>query len=219
MAARDASAGADSEVSGNPIVRLVRSAKKHGVLGSLRVLAALGVVVALFLYSRPTLMSVALGVGLVVLGEAFRIWAAGHLLKSRELAVSGPYRYVQNPLYFGRLCLLSGFSIMASMPYEFRGMLVPLNGLALLLGLAVFFGYYMPRKRRVEGDRLARMHGEAYIAWTKAVPEIIPSLRPYGTNVRAWTKERFTDNHEGMMVVFVLAVTAAFALRAAHVFG
>ncbi|HTE06369.1 MAG TPA: hypothetical protein VK824_09250 [Planctomycetota bacterium] len=214
MAARDASAGEGTAVSGNPVSRLVRSARKHGLLGSLRVLAALGMVVALFLYSQPTPMSVALGVGLVALGEAFRVWAAGHLLKSRELAVSGPYRYVQNPLYFGRLCLLSGFSIMASMPYDIRGTRVPLNGVALLLGLAVFFGYYMPRKRRVEGDRLARLHGESYVAWTRAVPEIIPSLRPYGTNVRAWSMERFSDNSEGMMVLFVVVVTAAFAWRA-----
>jgi protein-S-isoprenylcysteine O-methyltransferase Ste14 len=216
MAASDASAS--DEVSGNPVTRLVRSARKHGFLGSLRVLAALGMVVALFLYSQPTPLTVALGGVLVVLGEAWRVWAAGHLLKSRELAVSGPYRHVQNPLYFGRLCLLSGFSIMAFMPYAVNGVTVPLNGIALLAGLAVFFGYYMPRKRRVEGDRLARLHGEAYVAWTRAVPEIIPSLRPYGANVRRWAAERFHDNSEGMMVLFVAAVTAAFAWRAG-IFG
>ncbi len=214
MAASDASTGTGTEVSGNPISRLARSAKKHGLLGSLRVLVALGVVVALFLFSQPTGLTVAIGAVLVALGESYRVWAAGHLLKSRELAVSGPYRYVQNPLYFGRLCLLAGFSIMAFMPAEFGGVMVPLNGVALLIGLAVFFGYYLPRKRRVEGDRLARAHGEAYAAWTRAVPEIIPSLRPYGTNVRRWTSERFRDNTEGLMVVFVIVVTVAFAWRA-----
>jgi protein-S-isoprenylcysteine O-methyltransferase Ste14 len=200
--------------SASPVARLGRSLKKHGVLGTLRVLVALGAVVLLFFFSRPTPLSVALGAVLVVLGEAWRAWAAGHLLKSKELAVSGPYRYVQNPLYFGRLCLLAGFSIMATMPWTVGGATVPLNGLALIVGLAIFFGYYMPRKRRVEGDRLARLHGDAYVAWTRAVPEIIPQLRPYGRNVRSWTAERFHDNSEGLMVAFVLAVTAAFAWRA-----
>jgi len=214
MAASDASTGTGSEVSGNPLSRLVRSTRKHGLLGSLRVLVALGMVVALLLYSQPTALTVALGAVLVALGESYRAWAAGHLLKSKELAVSGPYRYVQNPLYFGRLCLLAGFSIMAFMPYEIAGVMLPLNGVALLIGLGVFFGYYLPRKRRVEGDRLARAHGEAYLAWTRAVPEIIPSLRPYGVNVRRWASERFKDNSEGMMVAFVVIVTAAFAWRA-----
>ena len=218
MAAQDTSAEADSKVSGGPLGRLSRSAKKHGVLGSLRVLAVLALLLLLLLASQPTPLSVALGTLFVALGESWRAWAAGHLLKSKELAVSGPYRHVQNPLYFGRLCLLAGFSCMASMPWKVGTLQIPLNGLALLVGLAVFFGYYMPRKRRVEGDRLARLHGEAYRAWTAAVPEIIPRHRPYGTNVRAWTAERFHDNGEGFMVLFVLVTTAAFAWRAG-IFG
>jgi len=228
MAAHDASTGAGSAVKERskapaPVQEppqekesggLIRSIRKRGVLGTLRVAATLAVIVLLFLYSKPTPLSVAIGFALVALGEGWRCWAAGHLLKSRELAVSGPYRYVQNPLYFGRLCLLSGFSIMASMPWDTGSMVIPLNGVALLIALGIFFGYYMPRKRRVEGDRLARIHGDAYVAWTRAVPEIIPQLRPYGTNVRRWTAERFNDNSEGNMVLFVLAVTAAFAWRA-----
>jgi hypothetical protein len=122
---------------------------------------------------------------------------------------------VQNPLYFGRLCLLSGFAIMAWKPVDVGGLQVPANALVLLLCLGVFFGYYLPRKRRVEGARLTKLHGEAYAAWARAVPEIIPQIRPYGTNVRAWSAERFHDNQEGLFVLFVLGVVVAFAIRAA----
>jgi len=217
MAARDATAKAavtdDPETMSLP-ARFVRSLRKRGLAGSLRVFAALGLVVALLLVSRPTLGSVAAGAVLVALGETWRVWAAGHLLKSRELAVSGPYRYVQNPLYFGRLCLLVGFSIMAWIPVTTGGSPWPANLVALAAGLVIFFGYYLPRKRRVEGGRLERLHGEAYREYVANVPEIIPSLRPYGTNVRQWTSERFRDNSEGAMVVFVILVTALFLWRA-----
>lgn len=195
--------------------RLARTARKHGVAGSLRVLAAAAVVVLLVVLSEPTPWSVAAGLPLVALGLVFRVWASGHLLKSLELAVSGPYRHVQNPLYFGRLCLLSGFAIMAWKPVDVGGLQVPANALVLLLCLGVFFGYYLPRKRRVEGARLTKLHGEAYAAWARAVPEIIPQVRPYGTNVRAWSAERFHDNQEGLFVLFVLGVVVAFAIRAA----
>ncbi len=201
-----------------PLARTLRSLRKHGLAGSLRVAVAYGLIAALALLSTPTPLSVGLGALLVALGEAWRAWAAGHLLKSKELAVSGPYRYVQNPLYFGRLCILSGFGVMAWMPVTWGGLTVPLNALVLALALGVFFGYYIPRKRRVEGTRLTELHGQAYAAWAAAVPEIIPSWRPHGRNVRGWARERFADNAEGLMVLFVAAVTAWFAWRAG-IFG
>lgn len=194
--------------------RLARTARKHGIAGSLRVLAVAAVVVLLVVLSQPTLWSVAAGLPFVALGLMFRVWASGHLLKSLELAVSGPYRHVQNPLYFGRLCLLSGFAIMAWKPLPIGGVAVPANAVVLLVCLAVFFGYYLPRKRRVEGARLTKLHGEAYAAWARAVPEIIPRLRPYGTNVRTWSAERFHDNQEGLFILFILGVVAAFVARA-----
>ncbi|HZJ71909.1 MAG TPA: hypothetical protein VFF36_13335 [Planctomycetota bacterium] len=194
--------------------RIARSARKHGVSGSLRVLTAAAVVVLLVAFSEPTPWSVAAGLPFIALGLVFRVWASGHLLKSLELAVSGPYRHVQNPLYFGQLCLLTGFAIMAWKPVHVGGRSLPANAIVLLVCLAVFFGYYLPRKRRVEGARLTKLHGEAYAAWAREVPEIIPRLRPYGTNVRAWSAERFHDNSEGLFLVFVLGVVAAFAIRA-----
>ena len=194
--------------------RIARSARKHGVSGSLRVLVAAAVVVLLVAFSEPTPWSVAAGLPFIALGLVFRVWASGHLLKSLELAVSGPYRHVQNPLYFGRLCLLTGFAIMAWIPVRIGGRELPANAIVLLVCLAVFFGYYLPRKRRVEGSRLTKLHGEAYAAWAREVPEIIPRLRPYGTNVRAWSAERFHDNSEGLFVLFVLGIVAAFAIRA-----
>src|SRR4029077_9444879 len=51
--------------------------------------------------AAPTRTSLAVGGLVAVLGEALRFWAAGHLNKSREVTMSGPYRWFAHPLYAG----------------------------------------------------------------------------------------------------------------------
>jgi protein-S-isoprenylcysteine O-methyltransferase Ste14 len=63
--------------------------------------------------ATPTMSTVAAGAIVAALGEALRIWAAGHLNKSREVTASGPYRWVAHPLYAGS-CLIGGGMALAS---------------------------------------------------------------------------------------------------------
>ncbi len=70
-------------------------------------LAAIGA----FLLARPTLRSVSIGAAIAVAGQLFRIWAAGHLEKGREVTTSGPYRLTRHPLYVGSGILGVGFAI------------------------------------------------------------------------------------------------------------
>lgn len=193
---------------------VLRGLKKRGVAGSARVCAVLGFIVLLAVTAEPSKAGVIVGVSFVVLGEAWRVWAAGHLLKSRELALSGPYRHVQNPLYFGRLCILVGIALMARLPITVGEVEWRLDLVVLVVVLGLFCFSYMPRKTRVEGERLSRHHGEAYISWTRKVPVIIPQLVPFGRNVRAWTAERFFANGEHVMLGFMVAIVAVFAWRA-----
>ncbi|MHC4844815.1 MAG: methyltransferase family protein [Planctomycetota bacterium] len=194
--------------------RMTRGLRKRGVAGSARLAATVVFVIVLVAIAEPTPVSVGVGAALVALGEAWRIWSAGHLLKSLELAVSGPYRHVQNPLYFGRLCIFSGFALMARLPVEWGGRLVPAHLVFLAAVLLVFFAYYLPRKVRVEGERLQRRHGEAWETWAAAVPVVFPRVRPFGRNVRGWSAERFARNGELWMALAVCAVTLAFAWKA-----
>jgi protein-S-isoprenylcysteine O-methyltransferase Ste14 len=61
--------------------------------------------------ARPDAGSLALGAAIAVLGEAIRVWAAGHLEKSREVTRSGPYRYTRHPLYLGSTVMAVGIAV------------------------------------------------------------------------------------------------------------
>jgi protein-S-isoprenylcysteine O-methyltransferase Ste14 len=63
------------------------------------------------IFSRPDTSSFAIGIPVSFSGLALRAWAAGHLLKDRRLAESGPYAFTRNPLYLGTLLVACGLVI------------------------------------------------------------------------------------------------------------
>jgi protein-S-isoprenylcysteine O-methyltransferase Ste14 len=68
--------------------------------------------VALWL-AAPTRDSLSMGAPIMLAGELLRIWAAGHLEKSREVTQSGPYQFTRHPLYLGSSVIGLGFAIAA----------------------------------------------------------------------------------------------------------
>lgn len=64
--------------------------------------------------ATPTWRTWTAGLIVASLGEAFRIWAAGHLEKSREVTRSGPYRVTRHPLYVGSSLIALGVVIAAN---------------------------------------------------------------------------------------------------------
>jgi protein-S-isoprenylcysteine O-methyltransferase Ste14 len=63
--------------------------------------------------SRPTRVSILVGLPISVLGLWLRAWATGHLAKDQQLATTGPYAYIRNPLYTGTLIVATGILIAA----------------------------------------------------------------------------------------------------------
>ena len=61
--------------------------------------------------AQPTGRTLAAGVPVAILGEGLRIWASGHLNKSREVTSSGPYRWLAHPLYVGSSVMGVGLAI------------------------------------------------------------------------------------------------------------
>jgi protein-S-isoprenylcysteine O-methyltransferase Ste14 len=138
--------------------------------------------------ARPTPWSLVAGGGLVILGEAIRVWASGHLMRTQELTTSGPYAHVRDPLYLGRLLLLVGFCLMA---WGYAWVL-------LLIGLGVFFFNYMPRKYRKEMTRLEDLYGDEYRQYAAYARSLVPRFKPYpSARKRNWSFALFwKENRE-----------------------
>ena len=84
--------------------------------------------------ARPTPRSLQLGLPIAVLGQLLRIWAAGHLEKSREVTSSGPYRFTRHPLYLGSSLMGLGLAVAAN--HWAVGVLIA-SYLAITLWLAI----------------------------------------------------------------------------------
>jgi len=193
--------------------------RRDKTLGHLR-LALLWIVgtwmVALGLAGRPS--PIGWGIGLVVagLGVAVRSWAAGYLIKSKALITGGPYAYVRNPLYLGRVMIGSGMCIAVRLPEKWPLPAWPVpNLIALAAFYAFFFGFYMPRKERVEPARLEEYHGEAYRRYRAAVPSLVPNFfRRYDERNGAWGWAQYHRLKEYNWVAGYVLVFAALGLRA-----
>ncbi|MEK7448393.1 MAG: methyltransferase [Planctomycetota bacterium] len=179
---------------------------------NIKIILSFLIVAALVYLARPQLYYFFSGLGLVVFGEIVRIWATGHLEKNKSLTTSGPYGYVKNPMYVGSFLIMMGFIAMAMNPENAHYILTLLG-----IELAGFLFYYIPRKRKIEGERLREKFGATYVEFDKLVPDYIPRrLTPYrGTGSdKRWMGRVFNENNElhvGLCVVLgVLAIALKF---------
>ncbi|MBS3761665.1 MAG: isoprenylcysteine carboxylmethyltransferase family protein [Planctomycetes bacterium] len=96
-----------------------------------------------------------------ILGNIVRLWAAGHVRKSKELERHGPYAFVRHPQYLGNSLIAIGLSLAAGLP------------LAILIWVALFLGFYVPAIRR-EDAKLHRRFDEDWEKWAARTPAVVP---------------------------------------------
>jgi protein-S-isoprenylcysteine O-methyltransferase Ste14 len=164
------------------------------------------VMAALAVFSSPRDWTLVSGGALALLGLLVRTWAAGHLRRNEELATSGPYAYVRDPLYLGRFLILIGLCLMA---WLWSGPVV------LALGLGVFFFDYMPRKHRKEMARLEKFFGERYRKYAAEVRSLVPRLTRWpDADRRPWSAQLyFRENREQWFILVVLACATGIVTR------
>jgi protein-S-isoprenylcysteine O-methyltransferase Ste14 len=133
--------------------------------------------------ARPTPEWLRLGLPLAVIGEAIRIWASGHIEKTKWLATGGPYAHSRNPLYVGSLLMALGVAIACASPW-------------VVLAVAVYFLAFYPPVMREEAAFLAGKFASDYAAWAAAVPLFWPRLAPAGPRVSRFEWERVRANRE-----------------------
>jgi protein-S-isoprenylcysteine O-methyltransferase Ste14 len=145
---------------------MIRFPKPYAdVVARLRVPSGFLIVAVFGWFSRPTPLSLEIGLPIAILGLGLRAWAAGCLAKDRELATGGPYAYTRNPLYLGTLVVAAGLSIAARSP-----------GLGVLFA-AVFVFVYLPVIQN-ESEHLHELFRD-YSAYASAVPLLLPRIAPF----------------------------------------
>ena len=122
-------------------------------------------------------------------GEVIRLWAAGHIEKSREVTRSGPYRFTRHPLYVGSSVIALGVVIAAR---------------SVVLGVlaAIYLAVTLTAAVRTEEATLRRDFGDAYDRYRRSESE--PMRRSFSLQ-RAWRNREYRA---------VLGLFAGFALLA-----
>jgi protein-S-isoprenylcysteine O-methyltransferase Ste14 len=159
-------------------------ARRRVALGGVAAIAAL-------VLARPTWRSWLAGAVVAVAGEGIRVWAAGHLEKSREVTTSGPYRWMRHPLYVGSSVLALGIVIAA-------------RSYVIALLAAVYIGTTIPAAIRAEEAFLRQTFGDAYDRYARAGNTSV---------ARRFSLERAVRNKEYRAVLGTVAGFAILALR------
>ena len=148
--------------------------------------------IALVLAS-PTPASMLWGLPVAVLGEVIRVWAAGHLEKSREVTRSGPYRFSRHPLYVGSSVMGAGIAIASASVW-------------VALCAAVYLSVTLTAAIRSEEAFLKRKFGSEYDDYCRGQAA---EVRRAFSWARAWR------NREWRAIVGLAAVAAVLAAKAA----
>lgn len=109
---------------------------------------------AVLFLARPSRMSLLIGAPIAVAGEALRVWAAGHLEKSREVTTSGPYRWTRHPLYVGSTLLGAGLAIASSR-------------LVVAIVVMAYLALTLTAAARSEERHLESKFGDAYASYRR----------------------------------------------------
>ena len=158
----------------------------------------LGVIVLVL--ARPTPSSILLGLPLGFVGEAIRIWASGHIEKTKTLATGGPYAHARHPLYVGSVLLALGVAVSSASVW-------------VVLAVAAYFLAFFPSVMREESDFLAKKFPDEFAAWSAEVPAFWPRLTPGGSRSSRFEWGRVSLNREWRTALALLAISALVYAR------
>ena len=127
--------------------------------------------------ATPTPRSLMIGAAIAIIGESIRIWAAGHLEKSKEVTQSGPYRYTRHPLYLGSSLIGIGMAVIA-------------NNLIVAAIVIAYLALTLTAAMRSEEAHLREKFGDAYDAYAEKRAE--PMIRQFSWARAVGNREHHT---------------------------
>ena len=137
--------------------------------------------------AQPTAASLLAGGLVAAAGEAIRLWASGHLEKSREVTRSGPYRWTRHPLYLGSAAIALGVAIAA-------------HSAIVAVLIAAYVGATIPAAIVSEEAHLREKFGGEYDAY--AANRAAPMPRPFSFDRARRNREHHTV--AGVVIGFAL---------------
>jgi protein-S-isoprenylcysteine O-methyltransferase Ste14 len=165
---------------------------------------ALGFVVAAaaLILARPTWRSWTEGLVVALVGEAIRLWAAGHIEKGREVTASGPYRWTRHPLYVGS-------SLMAV------GAIVATRSPVVAVVTAIYIVATLTAAITSEEAHLKQKFGDAYDRYARAPVPATVGTRAEDITMRVFSLERAMRNREYRAVIGLIGGFLILALKVA----
>lgn len=163
-----------------------------GRIARLRVTIGFAASVFVLWLARPTAPSLALGTVVALVGEAVRVWAAGHLEKGREVTSSGPYAFTRHPLYVGSTLIGAGLAIASA-------------SLAAAVLVLAYLAITLTAAMRTEEAHLTEKFGGAYPAYREGKGS---------AGGRQFSAARAFRNREYRAVLGLLFVLAVLAWKA-----
>lgn len=170
----------------------------------------------LIILGKPSWASALVGVPIVLLGEALRLWSVGiagattrnGVLQAPFLATGGPYAYSRNPIYTGNFISGLGYGI------AFTGGMSPLDALALVSAslalMTVTYSIVIP----TEEHFLLSKFGPRFKDYANRVPRLFPRLRPIKSDdTFSWEAIRKAETNTFITIAFMLSALLFRLLR------
>lgn len=150
-----------------------------------------------------------LGLAVALLGEAVRLWAAGHIRKGTELARRGPYAMVRHPLYLGSLLMSCGFALICTSPRH------GLSTTVIWAAVLSTFRWLYPKKMELEERDLESTFGEHFRDYRARVPAFWPERRLWKLARRStdWSLSRALSNKEHRTLLALLGLALVLRLK------
>ncbi len=162
-------------------------------------------------FAEDSLLDVSMEVaGLLLLSVASlgRLWALMYISgnKTSELITVGPYLLVRHPLYL--------FSLIGAV-----GVGLASESLTVLALVMVFYAVYYAFTMLAEEDRLTRLYGDAYQAYMRRVPRLVPSFASYQEPAHFEVKASKFVRNFGDAMWFVWAFALLHLIEQLHIWG
>jgi len=142
--------------------------------------------IPLFLFGRPTMITLIIGLVIILFGELIRIWGVSYAggetrttkVGASVLVTQGPFAYMKNPLYFGNMLIYFGISVMSNSLFPFLQ----------ITGLVYFYVQYYYIIKEEEGF-LRNKFKDKYEDYYSSVNRFIPKTVPYDISKQSKVKQ------------------------------